>query len=149
MPIIRTSYDPRLKVAHKSADQIVNNSTVAVYATELGVPVRASSTYRIEAVIRGSSNVLADWKFSIRGPAGSSGFFTLASQNTNIGPTTAIGSDTVGVNSIGGDEVIMLWGIMLTGAAAGEAQLWFAQSAAHASNTTIVQNSNISALLME
>lgn len=144
MPIIRSSYDIRLKVDHSTSDQAVNNSTVMVQS-QLGVPVRLSSTYLINAVIRGSSNVLADWKFSIRGPAGCSGFFTAVSQNTGVGPTTAIGSDAT-LNSIGGDEVIVLWGLMLTAGAAGEAQLWFAQNAAHASDTTVVQNSMISSL---
>ena len=130
-------------VARKTADQIVNNSTVLVNVTDMLFPVAANEIWGIWLVIRHvrAASGAQNTKIGFTWPTGGSVYFGtgyFATQNETA-------ADPGFSNITGGTvvKVFQAYFYYIGGANAGNVQFQFAQSVAEAIDHTIKMNSHI------
>lgn len=143
----------------KTANQIVNNSTVLVNDAMLLVPLPAASTYyELSALVRYTSSVAADIKFAFTVPAGTTGYIggpgmtTAAAGQTATSDWEAVTIPAVRPYGGAGGATFTLTkvrAIVLTAATTGNARLQWAQNTADATNTTVFAFSSLKAVALQ
>lgn len=138
-------------IARKTSDQTVTNSTVLVNDTALKVTLAANEVWLVSFKLWYSTPAAADMKVAFSSPSGNSHFLRAAGL---IQPATATLQDTYwtsanpGAESAFGQQVvsgefIVIEGITVNGANAGDLQLQWAQNTANASGTVMKTNSTV------
>lgn len=136
--------------AVKTDDEIVNNSATLQDDDHLSVSVAVNRHYKVEMYLEiDANNVAADFKFQFAGPAGSAGsmaYWVMLENNDIVTGNSAGRSNMFGINTIAVDNVtlhtfVKLTGSLETAGTAGTFKLTWAQSAATAADTTVIQRS--------
>ena len=128
------------EVVVKTADETVNNSDVLQDDDELFFAVGANEVWQFELLFLHISGAVPDIKYAFTVPVG--GNIYAAPSHTTIGPA-APKDLTVAIvlTGAGADRVIWFIGWYTGGANSGNVQLQWAQNAANASDTKVLQNS--------
>jgi len=131
-----------LIVRKTSRNQAVNNSTTFVNDTELKLPVLANERWAFALVIIGTSSADAHMKVGWVVPSGTAVYWSEDQQTLRI---RDIQTD---INVIDGSETVgkcsqVFFGVIHAGATPGDVQLRWAQNAARAENTRILEGSCI------
>lgn len=132
--------------SYASANTTVNNSTTLVNVTGLSFAVAASASYIFYFIIHGTSNIAADWKMTLTGPAAPTAirFGTDKTLASSVGSSAAFGTALV-LESAGNDECHIVSGQLRNGANSGTVQFQFAQSTADVSNSIVYAESCVQA----
>jgi len=147
---LETQYDAALTSIHKTADQIVNNSNVLVNDTHLLFPVGANEVWSVFLYCRVLTTAAADFKYAFAVPAGGSLPFTAnhlfmtwggAFLNNILSREFAVQQQPAVQATV--DWVLLVWGVYIGGANAGNVQFQWSQQAAEATNTTVYKDSYI------
>ena len=133
---------------YKTADEIVNNSTTLQNDDHLFFAVAANEAWEFRLALLISSSTVADLKFAMVMPA--DGTVRAFIVYLNAAGTFASGSMIVGTTKDlygGGTTVIsrpmILEGVIINGATAGNFQVQWAQNTAEATDSTVRTNSYI------
>jgi len=129
--------------AYKSADEVVNASTVVQDDNHLFTPVGANETWLFETRIIFTTVGVAGFRWTMTGPTGSAGsfwamFFLSPSTALGVGATeTALGTDASA--AIGGatQSSLCLRGFITNGLTPGNLRLRWAQDVSDAGATTV------------
>lgn len=137
----------------KTANQIVNNSTVFVNDAELFVPLPVANTwYEVSTLVRYTSAQAADIKFTYTAPAGATvtmagpGMVTVAAGQSSDADWEGITAPVARPYGGAGGVTISAYKVhatVLTGANTGTLQFQWAQNTADPSNTTMFNFSTI------
>jgi len=135
------------RVARKTSDETVNNSSTLQNDDVLVVSVEANAVYRVECQIICSSSTTADIKTTFTVPAGATLRWGTYAPHRSVSSTTAstISANVfsaAGVADVGGygtstNVLYVLRGILRMSSTAGSLQFQWAQSTADATNTTV------------
>lgn len=128
--------------AIKTSDQTVTNSTTLVNDTELLAALEAENYYYALFSIMFTSTAVADLKINVTVPSGTTGqydqaFGTVVTSN-NFGTSVVVG----GVGAIT-ERTIAFNAFIKTSSTAGNVQFQFAQNTQEASDTKILEASNL------
>lgn len=124
--------------AVKSSDQIVNNSTTLVNATELSAVVLANKRYSVVGWMLYNAPTAAI-KFGWTGPTG-------AILTWKVAPTAGTVVSISGTDSSGAaaaNRGVMIVGTLVVGSTGGTLQLQFAQNALAAEDTKLMAHSTL------
>jgi hypothetical protein len=134
-----------VRFARKTTDQAVNTTAALVNVTDLTLPIGANETWIFRFVIHGLSGTVPDWQFAVVVPSGSSSvrYGLLNFNRTIIDANTSRSTSgaPMHVGAMGFDEMLLVEGLVVNGASAGNIQLQFAQSTAAGGATTVYANS--------
>lgn len=129
--------------SYAASDTTKNNNTTLADVTGCSFAVLASASYAFVFMLHGISNVAADYKFTLTGPAAPTAIrYGLTSISVDVADAAAFGTSIFRASS-GVDEGIMIWGQLRNGANAGTVQLQFAQQTANVSNSVIYAESSV------
>lgn len=134
--------------ARKTTSQNVISSTVLVNVTDLTFAVAASETWVFWFVLHGTTDAAAQWKFAVTFPtAPTNQRYGLISQVGISGGASSTGTAGAAIvaDSLAAEEFIIVSGLLINGANAGNVQLQYAQRSATAVNTTIRADSFVRA----
>jgi hypothetical protein len=146
-----TTWDTPVTIVRKSADQSVSSGdtgTTLQDDDDLKIPMVANESHAFEAFIDCVGHTSGDIKIAFTVPAGATLVWA------GIGPLLSAGSTHAELKVIkvsgtaqaydtetGVDRIIHIMGSVENAGNAGDLQLQFAQNSAHATNTTIFENS--------
>ena len=132
-----------VKVVHKSADQIVNNSTTLVNDTHLFFAVGANEVWWFSIFLRTKSGTTPDFKWAFTAPDGAT-ITSGACCGVGGSPVNEL-SGLTGFNfsGTGANAVKDWWNIAIIAGTAGNIQFQWAQNTANASDTKVLANSCI------
>jgi len=122
----------------KKVDQTVNNSTVLVNDNELFVALSVNKTYGFLLGLRHNSGTVPDLKYTFTVPAAASGALCPA-WSGSTGANELVFSGVQVVQTSGNDGWIQTLGHVIMAGTAGNLQLQWAQNAANASDTDVLQ----------
>jgi hypothetical protein len=141
------------KVVRKTADEIVNNSSVLQDDNHLLLALAVNEVWEFEADLYWDSGTTPDIKFAFTIPTGATLRFhhssgTDAGGSSNTEDTTFSGSDTAcgshAGQGVGTVRHVRLHGFVATdGSNSGNLQLRWAQNTQNASDTTVFANSTL------
>jgi hypothetical protein len=143
-----------LLFARKTADQVIA-STTSVADADLILPVVANATYILEGEISYSTPAAADFLVQRIIPTAASCFFNVhglsAAYASDVGSVRMVGSTSGSAGPVGfsldagstTQNSVILRGLLITGANAGNFQFNWGQQTSNAGNTTLFQNSFI------
>lgn len=135
-------------VVRKSVDETVNNSEAFQNDDDLLFAIAANEIWRFEIWVFYNSATTPDIKFTITFPSGGTARFGNTNDATNRVET--VSGTTLGqVSGDGEDEMLILAGVVVNGATAGNVQLQWAQNAATVSDTKVLTNSYLVAEKIE
>ncbi|MFA7117122.1 MAG: hypothetical protein WC140_07850 [Bacteroidales bacterium] len=131
----------QIRTRRQQVTQTVNNSTTLVNSTYLTLSVKANTNYIFEALILYTADALADFKFNIALPTGSTlrmATWTNLTSGTALDSPIAHDAITTQPWPMGGVTGVTMssrpTGAITIGGTAGNCTIQFAQNAAHASN---------------
>jgi len=132
----------------KTANEIVNNSTVLQNDDQLALAIEANTTYKGKLRLIVNSPTTADFKCKFTFPAGMTasiegyeGSSPGAASAVLVGPIDQ--TVTAVFSTVAADQILILEGTFTNGANAGTLQLQWAQNAAVVGDTTVKANSEL------
>jgi len=131
---------------YKTADETVNNSTAFQDDNELLFAVGANKAWSFEVCVLmiGDAGGAADIKFQFTTPAGGTVYVTDASSIAQLGATGALTSGLAAKYDIlNSTKMMLMWGVYIGGANAGNVTLQWAQNAAVEADTKVLAGSHI------
>jgi len=139
---------PGSEVILKTSDETVNNSDVRQDDDELLLPLLANEVWEFRCLIRVLGGVASDFSKNWTIPAGA---VMKCLQDAAIGGLGVWGTLSAPTNqgaenwvvSAAAERWILMWGIVINGATAGDMQLQWAQDTAVAEDTKVLANSYI------
>lgn len=147
-----------MSIVHKSADEVVNNSSTLQDDDELFFPVEANEVWFVEAFLMlnsASGGATSDFKFGWSGPSGATASWGIMGDPTAVTGAShfAVGtaatpsgrraiSDTISIGSVSaGSHAACLIGRFTAAATAGNIRFRWAQDTANANNSTVQEDS--------
>lgn len=134
----------------KTNTQTVNNSATLVDDSVLKIPIGKNEVLRFAFTIFYNSNTTADFKFTFVGPSGATGRIAVGARTLTDGSIGGGGAfalaGAVTCGGLGFEASIVGTVTIANGTTPGNVQLQWAQNTADASNTTVLANSNLSAI---
>jgi len=134
--VFRRGFDI-VQFAYKTADQIVNNSTVLVNATDLVLTLKPNTRYGGNICFIVNTSLVADIRMAFAAIAGS----VSASWNRNNQVPAPFGTAVQNYAGQGDNRINFAPFTLETGAAGGVIQFQFAQNTAEVSDTTLLLGS--------
>lgn len=141
------------QVVRKASDQTVNNSTTLVNDSDLTFSAGANEeyTFLMYVTYTDASAGIADMKFTITGPTGSTiSWFADRISLTDVVATEAYNQiDKDEVVTTGGsttERVVVIRGVAVTGGTSGSITLQWAQNTAQANDLVVKTNSSVAAI---
>lgn len=134
--------------ARSAANITRNNSTVFQDVTGLSFAVGANQTWVFLFMLHATSSAVADFKFTLTGPAAPTGirYGTKTTVSGDSSSASAFGSDVRVPAGGGSQEGILIHGLLRNGANAGTVQIQMSQLAAEVSDTIVYADSAVLAL---
>lgn len=127
-----------------------NNNTTLVNVTGLAFPVQANADYRFQFTLHYATNLAAQLKTTLTGPAAPTGLRFGISRGPGAlitsGSRDAFAAEIWIETNTTNDETLVMTGFLRNGATAGTVQFQFAQGVATAVNTVIYLNSEVVAV---
>lgn len=144
----------RVRLAVKSAGQIVNNSAALANDTELTIAVSANTVYAFQLSLLFTSGTTPDVKWGFTFPTGATCAWGAVRMVSSSGGVTGdgdfgayasatSGSSTVNAAGTGGVQIALTSGALIVGANAGSLTVQWAQNTANASDTTVHVGSSL------
>ena len=131
--------------AYKTADQLVNNSTVLASIDGLGLSLVANGIYKVRYWIKHNTSAVADLKLAFSYPAGCTiDCFDSLDEAGSASGILPLSNETyvLVVDGAGADRLIWIEAVVKNGVNAGTLNLQFAQNTAEASDTKILASSH-------
>lgn len=141
-------YTKHVKTIRKTVDEIVNNSDVYQDDDELFFPMAANEVWAflLIPIIYGSEYAMFHAKFTAPSEAVLAGFFIeLDSDGTRFSAPLDIDSEFPLYAGEYNSSPLLVWGLLINGATAGNLQFQWAQYTAHESDTIVRAKSLIMA----
>jgi hypothetical protein len=145
--------------AWKTSDDSTISDTTLSADPDLTLTVESDARYEMEAVIRYTSPVAADFKFAFTVPAGATGSFVYQGIQTGSAAGAyaddqhGVGTTITATPAVGGgaaiNEAVSIHGQFTTAGTSGSLTFTWAQNTSTASNTTVQADSFIKLTRME
>jgi hypothetical protein len=138
----------KIKRIRKTADEVVNNSSVLQNDDELLLAMGANEVWEFSALIYCDIRANSDFKHTFTVPTGATGKWfnykiVVDTAGTTNNPITATAFGTA-VSIITGSDKLgsfhQIWGLVINGVNAGNLQYQWAQNTAYAENTKVLTN---------
>jgi hypothetical protein len=127
----------------KTANETVNNSAVLQDDDHLLLPLAANEVWEFEIILRLAIKAASDFQYTLTVPAGASGGFSDLTRLAVVASAIENAFAAAVSYSVAADQqnIVVIKGIVINGANAGNLQLRWAQLGAVAENTIVLANS--------